>query len=381
MATAFPADPDSPCGGVEAVSVTLLPALSRLDDLELHVVTVDRSCRAPAHSTWNGVTVHRLPQLARRMLTNAIGPGRRQVSRFLTELAPDVVHAHDVYGLMVKGLPIPRVFTVHGFIHKDTRVAGGRLARVRSLLWRWVESATWADQPHVISISPYVRERLSGVVRGVIYDIENPISETFFGVSRRERGNTIFSAAFIGSRKNTLGLVKALARLVSTGVTAELRLAGGTTDPAYAARVAQCIEANGLRDRVKLLGPLGHQSILDELASASVFALVSLEENAPMGVAEAMAAGLPVVTSNRCGMPYMVRHGESGFLVDPENPDEIASRLKRFLENEALRHAAGERSRQIALDRFHPDRVARRTVEVYLEALHRSDHLHVRAAG
>jgi len=49
--------------------------------------------------------------------------------RYLADLGPDLVHSHDVYGLMVKGLPIPRVFTVHGFIHADTAVSGQRLAR------------------------------------------------------------------------------------------------------------------------------------------------------------------------------------------------------------------------------------------------------------
>ena len=118
-----------------------------------------------------------------------------------------------------------------------------------------------------------------------------------------------------------------------------------------------------------LLGALPTSDVRTELARASVFALVSLEEGAPMGIEEAMAVGLPVVTSNRCGMPYMVRHAETGYLVDPNNAGEITSRLAFLLKNDSLRLRMGEKAREMALDRFHPDGVARRTREVYSQAV------------
>lgn len=91
-----------------------------------------------------------------------------------------------------------------------------------------------------------------------------------------------------------------------------------------------------------------------------------------MGIEEAMAAGVPIVTSNRCGMPYMVRDGESGYLADPVDISDIAQRLKSLLLDEELRNAMGVRSRQMARDLFHPDAIARRTRHVYLRAMERS---------
>lgn len=370
IVTSFPENPDAPRGGVESVSVTLAGALSALGDLELHVVTVDAGRRERGLGSWRGVAIHRLPRLGRSVLGDAIGPGRRQMQSYLEALGPDVVHAHDSYGLMVKGLPMPRVFTIHGFIHADTRLARGRFFRLRSAIWRRYETAGWADQPHVISISPYVRERLRGVARGVIHDIDNPIDESFFRIPRQEQKGTVFCAAVVSPRKNTLGLVEALAR-VSTrgGHGASLRLAGGVADAAYADRVLGAIAALGLQDRVVLLGSLGRDQVARELQAASVFALVSLEEGSPLGVEEAMAAGVPVVTSNRCGMPYMVRDGESGFLVNPEDPEDVAWRLGQLLADDTLRAAQSEASRRIACERFHPAAVAARTREVYRRAL------------
>ncbi len=369
MVTQFPEDPSAPRGGVEAVSVNLTQALAAFEDLELHVVTTDAGRSRLTRSTWNEVTVHRLPRLGRRILSGAIGPGRRQISEYVRALAPDVVHAHDVYGLMVKGLPIARVLTIHGFIHGDTLVSGERWAWLRSRIWRWVEIRGWADQPHIISISPYVRERLAGLATGAIHDIENPIARCFFDIARNERKGTIFSAAVISPRKNTLALIDAFARVVSRGVDAELRLAGAVFEPRYGRLVEERIRAHGLEQRVVLLGRIGTDGVRTELARASAFALVSLEENSPMGIEEAMAVGVPVVTSNRCGMPYMVCHGETGLLVDPRDPDDIARRLQTLLAKDDVRATMGERARQIARDRFHPDSVARRTREVYVEAL------------
>jgi glycosyltransferase involved in cell wall biosynthesis len=223
-------------------------------------------------------------------------------------------------------------------------------------------------QPHIISISPYVRERLSGIARGVIHDIDNPISEECFRVVRCEKKGVIFSAAVISPRKNTLNLVEAFARMLDRGVDGELRLAGSVWEQRYGERLRERIGALGLEKKVVLLGRITMERVREELAQASVFALVSLEENSPMGIEEAMAAGVPVLTSNRCGMPYMVRHGDSGYLVDPNDPEDIAYRLERILRDDALRESMGKRSMEIALDRFHPQVVARRTREVYFEA-------------
>jgi len=280
-----------------------------------------------------------------------------------------VIHAHDTYGLMVQGMGVPRVFTIHGFIHGDTLVSGERFARLRSWIWRRVETAGWADQPHIISISPYVRERLRGIATGVIHDIDNPIARRFFDVARAQRRLTIFSAAVVTPRKNTLALVDAVGELATGGIDCELRVAGSLGDETYVRQVRQRIQQGELERRVSLLGKINTEQVLRELATASVFTLVSLEENSPMGIEEAMAAGVPVVTSNRCGMPYMVRHGESGFLVDPHDPHDIARRLRQVLESDELRRSMGTKGKEIALDRFHPAKVAARTREVYVQAI------------
>lgn len=369
VATSFPADPTRPHGGVQAVCVNLVRALARFEDLDVHVVTTDPACPAPVTTSWQGATIHRLPWHGKHVLTHATGPDRQRLAAYLLDLAPDVIHAHDFYGIMTQGLPLPRVFTIHGFIHADTLYAAERFARLRAWFWKRAETACWAEQPHIISISPYVREYLKGLTTATIHDIDNPIDARCFQVPRSEQPQTIFSAALVCPRKNTLGLLQAFALLAGDLPQARLRLAGAFIDPSYEHRVRAFIDGGSLASRVDLLGPVDTDRIREELGKASVFALVSLEEGAPMGVAEAMAAGVPVVTSNRCGMPYMVRDGESGYLVDPTDPHDTADRLRTLLADDTLREQMGCTGRLIAQDRFHPDRVAVRTRQVYLRAL------------
>ncbi len=369
IVTAYPTDPTTPDGGVEAVSVNLVGALAGIEGVELHVVTTDAGRRAPAVFSDGPITMHRLPRHGHRTLTGAVGGGRRQMKHYLRTLAPDVIHAHDIYGLMVKGLAVPRVFTVHGFIYADTAVSGTPAAWLRSQLWRRVEVAGWADQPHIIAISPYVRRRLTNLTRGRIHDIDNPVGEAYFDILRHERPVTILSTAVISPRKNTLALIEAVALLVQRGHDIRLRLAGGSRWEDYFRRVTERLADPHLAGRVDLLGTIPAQHIRRELAAASIYALTSLEENAPMGIAEAMAAGVPVVASNRCGMPYMVREGESGYLVDPTDVRDIARRLEMLIMRPDRREAMGARGRRIALQRFHPAVVAERTMDVYRQAV------------
>ena len=128
--TWYPRKPTEPRGGVEAVSVTLVRALARQSGAEIHVVTVDPEVSAPARQECSGLCIHRLPRGAGSLLGFATGAGGRMVREYLRDLKPDLIHAHDTFGIMTRCLDLPRVFTIHGFIHEDLRYGGGWKARI-----------------------------------------------------------------------------------------------------------------------------------------------------------------------------------------------------------------------------------------------------------
>ncbi|MBN1294584.1 MAG: glycosyltransferase family 4 protein [Candidatus Latescibacteria bacterium] len=369
MATWFPADPSQPRGGVEAVSVNLVRKLGEKTEFHVDVVTFDNAIDVPKRLSWNNAEIHRLPFGKKRLLRFAVGEGRSRLQEYIASLGADLVHCHDTYGIMARGIGIPRVLTIHGFIYQDTLYQEGRTSKIRSKIWERIEKAAWADQSHIISISPYVRERLNGITGAVIHDIENPIDEECFSLVNEPHGKTVLSAGIICERKNTLGLLEAGRMIVERDPTVKIRIAGEASSASYERKITGFIRSHDLTGNVTLLGRVSSGRLRSELSRAAVFALVSFEEGAPMVIEEAMAARVPVVASNRCGMPYMIRDGETGFLVNPHDGSDIARAIERILTDMQLRTAMGERAHQIAGELFHPAAVARRTGEVYKKAI------------
>jgi glycosyltransferase involved in cell wall biosynthesis len=366
--TAFPDDPASPRGDVETAAVHLAEGLTRLPHLDLDLITLSTTVTSAEVTLWHGARLHRLPFSGRWTLTTALRSGRLAVTELVKKLSPDLLHAHGTCGLMAQHIPTPRVLTVHGFAHAEVLSSRRWAAALRAQAWRFFEKRCWADYRHIIAVSPYVRERLRGFTRAIIHDVENPIGREFFPRTKVERRCVILSTIPIARRKNTLALLEAFALLRGRGIDAQLRLAGEVVDPAYGRQVSTRIVELQLEEHVAVLGALSPGALIEELERASVFALLSLEENAPIRVQEAMAKGLPVVASNLGGLPYQVRHGETGFLVNPADPAEIADRFATLLLDDELRDRAGELAARVALERYHPDAVARRTVEVYMAA-------------
>jgi glycosyltransferase involved in cell wall biosynthesis len=105
------------------------------------------------------------------------------------------------------------------------------------------------------------------------------------------------------------------------------------------------------------------------LREASVVVLPSYREGLPQVLAEAAAAGKPVVATDVPGCREVVRHGENGLLVPPRDPQATADAMARLLGDAALREEMGRRGREIAVREFSDEVVVRQTLEVYEELL------------
>src|SRR5439155_4591917 len=94
---------------------------------------------------------------------------------------------------------------------------------------------------------------------------------------------------------------------------------------------------------------------------------------APFGLvaAEAGVRGIPVIATRRGGLPEIVVDGETGFLVAPSAPKELAERLQQILTNRDLRHALGARARTHIAATFDRERMIARVEEVCRNAAER----------
>lgn len=366
----YPRTFGKPRGGVESVTVILSKALSRLDGMEVHLITLEKGVSNEVFEQDGKVNIHRLTGSSWPQIFDILfGPGKRRLKRKIKDIYPDIVHSHETFGLTLGNIHIPHVFTVHGFDHANIPSEGRKAAWLRSKVWRYVEHFGLSHHKKIISISPYVTGMIKTHTSGKIYEIDNPVDERYFVIERRIGENRVLCVGWINERKNTLGSVRAFAEALKQGRKGTLAIAGEAQEKSYLDKVNAAVRELNMEEHVEFLGHINHDQLENELARANVMLLPSLQENAPMAISEAMAAGVPVIASNLCGMPFMVKEGESGFLINPHDTGAIADRLSRILKSEELQEKMGKRGREIAFARFHPDVVAAKTRDIYLEAL------------
>ncbi len=107
------------------------------------------------------------------------------------------------------------------------------------------------------------------------------------------------------------------------------------------------------------------QDMRAPLASVDALVQPSRADNLPLAILEAMAAGLPVIGTRVGGIPELVADGETGIVVEPENPAELADALDRLAADPALRTELGRGGRERVATLFSAEELGRRTVALY----------------
>ncbi|MFW6153900.1 MAG: glycosyltransferase family 4 protein [Planctomycetota bacterium] len=133
----------------------------------------------------------------------------------------------------------------------------------------------------------------------------------------------------------------------------------------YAAWLHRRIDAAGLTARVRFLGTVSQPLLLQIYREATLLAHPALLEPFGMVAAEAMAAGLPVVASRVGGLPEVVRHGRTGLMVAPGDPEALAEAIALLLADGDRRRRFAVAARQYARTHFSWSRVAARVRQVY----------------
>jgi glycosyltransferase involved in cell wall biosynthesis len=231
------------------------------------------------------------------------------------------------------------------------------------------ERHTMRRADELISISPYVTEHYGRSVKGRVHEIPNAIGPSFFDAKRApEEGRLLFAGRII-KRKGVLDLVRAVAR--SRGAVSRLVLAGSAPERDYEDLVRREVEQSGLTSCVEFAGLLDESALLDEFGRAEALVLPSYQETAPMVVQQAMAAGLPVIASSICGVPYQIQHDVTGLLFPAGAIDQLATLLTRLRNDPLLGRRLGESARVVAADRYPAVTVARATHSTYKAVLAR----------
>jgi glycosyltransferase involved in cell wall biosynthesis len=134
--------------------------------------------------------------------------------------------------------------------------------------------------------------------------------------------------------KGQMLLMQACADLMRAGLPFELTLIGDGPDrPGLEAAV----QSGGLQNQVRFAGSLNQPQVRAELARSDVFVLPSLAEGIPVVLMEAMASGVPCVTTPVNGIPELIQHDRNGLLATPGDVDALTLQLRRVIEDAGLR--------------------------------------------
>jgi glycosyltransferase involved in cell wall biosynthesis len=156
-------------------------------------------------------------------------------------------------------------------------------------------------------------------------------------------------------------LLRATALIPRLGI--KLLIAGDGEERNSLAALAQSL---GLERQVLFAGFVPNSELprYYSIAQAAVFPTLA-DEAFGISICEAMACGLPVVASRVGGIPELVGDGDSGFLVQPGDPEELAEKIERLMLDDSLRRRMAARGAQVVQEQFTWEKVADRLLRVY----------------
>jgi teichuronic acid biosynthesis glycosyltransferase TuaC len=295
----------------------------------------------------------------------------------ILELQPDVIHAHsigfphsDMCALLSRIKRIPSIVTTHGALgigdpaHKE---------HIKRRIWanivtRW----TLKFFDRIILISPAEkswvlkavhRERICVIPNGVPGEIfDNNIDPLPFRKKYGLEGIPVilFLGRLIG-KKGVEYLLMATP-LILKKHRVKILIVG--PDGGKKRMLMELSQKLGLDKDVIFTGELSEDDKLQAIACSDMLILPSKKEAQGIAILEAQAMGKPVITTRQGGIPYFIKDGENGILIDYGRPDQIANAAEKLLSDRQFREKIGKKGKKTAR-MLNWDIITKKILDVY----------------
>ena len=302
-----------------------------------------------------------------------------RLRKYLKGIGADLVHtqleAANILGnISAKLLRLPSVCTIHVMPSLDVKTKTKLHQRVE-----WFALRHFCD--HVISVSEEARQyhmKISGTSPDQISTIYNGIDLSAFvnmdqarerDTVRAELGipreaSVLITVAVLRPPKGIQFMIRALPSILASHPKAYYLVVG---DGAHHDALVEEANRVGVNGRVIFAGM--RKDVPRMLAASDVFVLPTLTEALPTVLAEAMAARLPIVASNVGGIPEMIANGQNGFLVKPEDLNDLIRNCNHLLDHPEKRADMGAEGWKTVNRKFSINRQVEQLREVYLSQL------------
>lgn len=294
------------------------------------------------------------------------------ILRALDTLRPHVVHVNmpgPYNGQNALLVPLARLAGARTVVteHLPMVERSPKRGALKDVAYRWLDLAITVSRANAAYVSgrQRVAESRVRVIYNGVADVPRPPDggATMRARLGAERGDVVIW--FVGNlipHKGLCDLIKALSSVARTGW--RLGVIGDGSDRDAALLAAR---AGGVESRVQFLGHQPPSAVRAALPAGDILALPSRMEGLPYVVLEAMAAGLPVVSTAVFGIPEAVADGDTGLLVAPGDAPALAGALRVLLASEGTRRRMGAAARARYEALFTLDRQVAATSAVYRE--------------
>ncbi|HUP52289.1 MAG TPA: glycosyltransferase family 4 protein [Longimicrobiales bacterium] len=337
-------------GGTGAACQQLLEAFAERSDARFDLVTSGPGDHPTVEHAYGGTTIHRLPVGKRnpdfwrstellRWTWRAYGLAKR----LIRDQGFDLCHCWAGWPPGLLGYAfrssIPYLVSLRG---SDVPGYSERLAALDPLVFRRLSTMVWTEAGAVVAVS----DSLRALALRTCPDLDVQVIPNAADTVRFIPGSTVapFTVLFVGRlipRKRVEDLLTAFRDVLKRIPSARLVIAG---DGPEGPRLESLAGTMALGEAVRFTGHVPREALPDLYRGASVFVLPSEREGMPNAQLEAMASGLPVVTT--VAAPALLDGNGVGVRVG--HPSEISEALIRYGLDAALRHMHGRRSRELA---------------------------------
>jgi colanic acid/amylovoran biosynthesis glycosyltransferase len=221
-----------------------------------------------------------------------------------------------------------------------------------------VESAAF-----VVCISDFCRSQVMRLAPNLAYDrlevvrlgvdcaaLQPPIpTETHISESTPTALTQLVCTGRMVPAKGHRILLEALAPLILEGAQISCTLIGDGPERSSLEALSRHLN---ISEQVSFVGALAHQATLAEVARADIFVLASFAEGLPVALMEAMALGVPCISTTIAAIPELIEDRENGLLVSPSNVAALSEALRTLTRNVDLRRKLGHEARLIVERRY-----------------------------
>jgi glycosyltransferase involved in cell wall biosynthesis len=288
--------------------------------------------------------------------------------RFLKDRSIDILHSH-LFGSIIGAsfvanrFGIPHIGTLHDLYTLQERKGRIRLLQLSAILGTQLITVSPTIETYLRKSGLFPRKSIQTILNGVDLDkFKKPNTNHETSTDLSNKKEIVFvSVGRLVELKGYDVLIKAIG-LVESSLQWRLIIAG---DGPMKQKIGMQIKEQHMDDKITLLGE--RDDIASLLAQSDCFVLPSHSEGLSCSIIEAMACGLPIIATRVGGNPILVKDGESGCLVSPNDPVDLAHALTILAQDKTKREEFGRKSLAYAREKLSLDSMLASYINHYKE--------------